>query len=562
MAGSAPMHAILAMSEVVRRPGQTCDDSPWFTSSYRYEVNAVLDFLAANPLLTVFGVVACGTLVGAIPFGPLRLGSAGGLFVGLAVGALDARLSENVHQLQTFGLALFVYTVGLAVGYTFFTTLKRQAWILLASAGVLAISVGVSIGVGRLLGLSAPMVAGAYAGATTTSPALAAATQAAGNTIPSVGNALSYPVGVIVTMLTLVIVTAVPLPSRRDPEPVTSGTLCARSVEVTRHTPLEDVPGWKAQLIQGSYFVRDGAGCVISDGATLMPGDRILLIGTPATLEPAIDFLGHESDVELTDNRQDVDHRRVTVSNPEIAGRTLAEIDLPGRFGGRVTRVFRGDTQILAHDDLSLALGDRVLVVLPAGRLNHAAGIFGDSERRISEIDPLSLGIGMALGIGLGTIAMPLGSASLSLGAAGGPLVMGMLLGRVRRTGNLVWELPHSANLTLRQLGLTMFLTCVGLASGPAFAGTAFSLTGIAVGALAAVIAGTIALLMWAAAILLGLSTGRAAGLVAGSIGQPALLAYAQSRVADERVEAGYSTIFAVGMVAKTIIAYLIASAW
>lgn len=311
-----------------------------------------------------------------------------------------------------------------------------------------------------------------------------------------------------------------------------------------------------------SYVRRDGAGHVLREHEALRRGDEVLVIGSEATLAPAVEAIGTRLPYSLTENRTDVDHRVFTISNPEIAGRTLAEIDLDGRLGGRVTRVLRGDTQILARPDVVLALGDRVLAVLPAGTLDEAAVVFRDSHRRVSEVDALSLGVGMGLGLALGAMAIPLGRGFFALGAAAGPLVVGMILGRLRRTGRLVWELPHSANLTIRQLGLLLFLTCVDLSSGQAFAATAFTARGVAAGFVAIGLAVVITVLAWAGCAAAGLSTARTAGLVAGIIGQPALLAFAQSRTDDERVETGYSTVFAIGLVVKAVIAYLLTTAW
>src|SRR5699024_3162992 len=149
----------------------------------------------------------------------------------------------------------------------------------------------------------------------------------------------------------------------------------------------------------------------------------------------------------------------LVVSSPKAAGRRLDDLDIPGRFHGTVTRVRRGDLDLLARDDLTLELGDRVLAVVPQECLGEVAEFFGDSERRISEVDAFTLGLGMALGLVVGLVTIPLpGGLTFTLGAAAGPLLVGMILGRVERTGPFLWGLPHAANLTTRQLGLMFFL--------------------------------------------------------------------------------------------------------
>jgi putative transport protein len=249
-----------------------------------------------------------------------------------------------------------------------------------------------------------------------------------------------------------------------------------------------------------------------------------------------------------------VENRRFVVSDRRIAGRTVADLDMPGRFDGVVTRVRRGDLDLLARDDLTLEVGDRVLAVVPRDRLDAVSQFFGDSERRVSEIDPVSVGIGLAVGLLLGVLTLPLpGGAAFALGSAAGPLLVGMVLGRLERTGPIVWGMPLAANLTIRQLGLLLFLASVGLASGQAFAAQAFSLTGLRVVLVGLVVVAVPSVLVVVAARALGVSAPRAAGALAGFIGQPAVLAYATSRVVDERVEQGYAALFALGIILKIL---------
>ena len=191
---------------------------------------------------------------------------------------------------------------------------------------------------------------------------------------------------------------------------------------------------------------------------------------------------------------------------------------------------------------------------LPTAELEKAADWFGDSERSISQIDAFSVGAGMALGVLLGLVAIPLpGGITLRLGVAAGPLVVGMVLGWVGRTGPFVWGLPHAANSTIRQLGLLFFLAAIGLASGPDFAASAFSMTGLKVGVLAALIVVVNAIVLLAGARWVGVSAQRASGGLAGLVGQPAILAFALSKRDDERIEAGYATLFALAIVVKIV---------
>jgi len=520
---------------------------------------AALDILVGSPLLTIFLVVALGTAFGAIPFGPLRFGSAGALFVGLSLGAVDHRLGDGLALIQTLGLALFVYTVGLAAGNTFFRDLRRQLPLMTAAVLSIVVTGAAAIGVGKLLGLGEALTAGTFAGALTSTPALAAATAAAGTSEPAVGYSLGYPIGVTIAILAIAAVVNRTWPAHRDPPSAASLGLDACTALVSTRTRFEDVPGFADQSVLISYLARDGRTRVVTPGEELHPGDRVVVVGPPARVTEAVAHLGERVTEHLADDRTSVDHRRFVVSDRRVAGRSIADLDMPGRFGGVITRVRRGDLDLLARDDLTLDLGDRVLAVVPSDELEAVSKFLGDSEQRVSEIDALTVGIGMVLGLGLGLITLPLpGGASFSLGPAAGPLLVGMVLGGLERTGPVVWGMPAAANRTIRQLGLLFFLAAVGLSSGQDFASQAFTVIGLKVVLAAVLIAMVAATVVLVAARRIGVSAPRAAGALAGLVGQPAVLAYADTRVVDERVEAGYAAIFALGIIVKILVAQLI----
>lgn len=514
----------------------------------------MLELLAASPLLTIMLVVALGAAIGIIPFGPVRFGAAGALFVGLAVGALDPALGEGLTLVSNLGLALFVYMVGIAAGETFFADLGRQLPLMGLGAGVIVVVAVLAVLVGLALGLDAGLIAGTLAGALTSTPALAAATAATGSGEAGVGYSMGYPVGVVLSILAVSVVVRRKWPARRDEASADGEAIVAQSVEVDRPTPLREVPGWREQAIKMSYLIRHGHTRVLSPGEDLQPADRVLIVGSHSAATRAVEFLGTPLGKELTNDREDVDFKRFVISEPDVAGRTVAQLNLPSRFGGVITRVRRGDSDLLARDDLVLQLGDRVLAVVPRNELAGAGKFFGDSERKVSEVDALALGLGVTLGLLLGSITIGIpGGIQFSLGAAAGPLVVGMVLGAVHRTGPLNWDVPHSANLTIRQLGLLLFLATVGLASGPMFASQVLTATGGKVVLLATLVVVVSAVVFLAGARLLGLSAPRASGGFAGYVGQPAILSFAQARVNDERVEAGYAALFALGIIAKIL---------
>ena len=219
-------------------------------------------------------------------------------------------------------------------------------------------------------------------------------------------------------------------PAAKDNTSMADAGIAAVSTVVDRPTSMRATPGYQDSQIQMSYLLREGQMSLVSPDQDLHPGDEVLVVGNPDDVSRAVAHLGHVSTRRLTDHRQEIDFRRFLVSNPALVGRRLGDIDVLGRTNGRVTRVRRGDLDMLASDDTILKAGDRVLCVVPSWRINDAADLFGDSEANVSQVDALSLGLGAALGLALGAlfVALP-GGLVFELGAAAGPLVMGMILG-------------------------------------------------------------------------------------------------------------------------------------
>ncbi|HSK56683.1 MAG TPA: TrkA C-terminal domain-containing protein [Jiangellales bacterium] len=519
----------------------------------------MLDVLADNPVLTVFLVIAAGSVVGLIPFGPVRFGAAGALFVGLLLGALDERLGEGLGLVRTIGLSLFVYTIGLASGPTFFRTFRQQAPVMGGSVGVLLLVATAVVVTGRALGVGADYLAGVFAGAGTSTPALEAATDAAGGSEgPAVGYALSYPVAVVVGIVAVQVIVSRRREGTADtPSAATTG-LTDLTVVVNRRTRLSDVPGAADGAVRFSYWQRGDQVGIVADRDVLEVGDRVVVIGPVDTVTPAVRYLGTRAQEHLAHDRRDVDYRRVLLSNADLSGHSIAELGIGERFGGVVTRVRRGDLDLLARDDLHVQLGDRLRVVVPRGRIRDVSRYLGDTERRVSEVDAVSLSLGLSLGFLAGLASVTLGAVSLSLGVAAGPLVVGIVLGRLERTGPIVWSLPTGAALTLRQTGLLLFLASVGLSSGPALAASVTEPIGLqlVVLGLGAAAVGTTAMVLFTGR--LGLSSARSAGLVSGFVGNPSILAFANSKVADERVDDGYATLLAIDQVTKVLLVQLI----
>lgn len=537
----------------------------------------MIAILRENPLLLLFLVAGIGYPLGRLKIGESSLGVAAVLFVGLAFGALDPslKLPEIMYQL---GLALFVYTVGLSSGPGFLASFRGKGLRdNLFAIAVIVAAAGMSVAAHLVLGLRGAQTAGLFAGSLTNTPALAAAVEylklygvpGVSANDPVVGYSIAYPVSVLGMILTIYTVQrlwrtdyareARDLKGLGGGDPLTNVT-----IRVTR----PDVAGLAIRdlMAQNPWKVvfgrlKRGARLVVAGQATeLQPGDLLTVVGTPEELRTVADRLG-EIDAHGVDvDRTEVDIRRMFVSKAGVAGVPIRDLQLPQKYEAIITRVRRGDVDLLPHADMTLELGDRVRVLARRDRLAEVAGFFGDSLRALSEIDIMSFSFGLALGIGLGLIPIPLpGGVSIKLGLAGGPLIVALLLGARGRTGPVVWSLPYSANLTLRQIGLILFLAGVGTRSGYEFVRTLAEGSGLGMLAAAAVIVcSTGLLLLWVGHRLLKIPMGVLVGMVAAVQTQPATLGFALEQTGNELPNVGYATVYPAAMVTKIIVAQVL----
>ncbi len=526
-------------------------------------LTALIHLLRENKLLLLFLVAALGYLAGRIKLGSFSLGVAAVLFVGLAFGALDRELAlpELVYQ---FGLVLFVYTIGLSSGPGFFASLRKRGVRDNALVAVaIAISAGVSLLMARLVGRSGVTAAGLFAGGVTNTPALASVLEtlrahpAAGGEDPVVAYSLAYPFGVLGVLAAILLAKklfAVDL----ENEPIRASIAAPPTHKLANVTVLVSAQfaGKKAAEARASLggsllFGRMKRGALVSvvyDDTTFQEGDLVTIVGNEKDLQRAAESVGTPSAEHLELDRTILDFRRIFISRKDVTQKPLSELELPQRFGAVITRIRRGDNELLPDRDTELELGDRVRVVAPRDKMDEIAKYLGDSYKALSEIDVITFSLGIALGLALGSVGVPLpGGAVFKLGAAGGPLVVGLLLGRVGRTGPVVWTLPYSANLTLRQVGLVLFLAGVGTRSGFSFASTMHQ-----GGALAVMLAGTAVTITLSLTVLLigykvlQIPLSILVGMLSGAHTQPAALAFACEQTKNELPNIGYATVFPV----------------
>lgn len=537
----------------------------------------VVDLLRENPLLLLFVVAAIGYPLGRIRIGEARLGVAAVLFVGLAFGALnpDLKLPEEIYLL---GLVLFVYTIGLASGSMFFSALRRKGWqdnLLIAIAiGLAAVLTAL---LGRLLGFSAARTAGMFAGSLTNTPALAGIIenlQSVGAqepmlSEPVIAYSLTYPMGVLAMLMCMTLVRRwwkVDFAKEARSLPDLAGSnepLQSWTVEVTR-----PVQGNIAELVRRNGWQvvfgrirRDGKSSLIDGSTVLQPGDLITLVGATDDLEQVTRSFGKKALRERLDfDLSRYDKRRFLVSSQQIIGKRLGDLNLIGRFGGLVTRVRRGDVELLPHGSTVLAPGDQLRIVAPHQQMKALEEFLGDSYKAVSEIDILTFSLGLAVGLLIGMVHIPFpGGVTLKMGNAGGPLVVALILGALGRTGPLNWTIPYSANLTLRQIGLILFLAGIGTRAGYSFVATITQGSGLLVFAAGALITfSTTLFILWVGYRILKIPMGLLIGIAAGMQTQPAVLGFALEQSENELPNIGYATVYPAAMLLKILIAQVL----
>lgn len=518
-------------------------------------VSGVIDILSGNTLVAVFIVISMGAAFGALKLGPIRFGAAGALFVGLAVGAFVAPAAAELKLLQSLGLGLFVYLLGLEAGEIFFKNLRSQFRLMAVNVVAILLGALTAVGGGALLGLPREVAVGTYAGALTSTPSLALIQEQSGSDLPAVGYSIGYPTGVVVAICLVLFTVNKKWKAPKDQEGDSENLLHGMHVRINRRVTSAEL----REQVAGSFVVgaltRDGHSEVLGETYELQPGDMVHVMIDQANQDNFVSAVGERLPTQGQHHPR-LSTQRFTLSNQDLAGKKIGSLPLVENHGAKILQIWRGDDHLLATDDTRLVSGDIVEVVHPDERQEDVETYLGNSVQVASSLDWVATALGLAAGFAFAVVPIALpGGSSFALGAAGGPLIIGLILGSLHRTGRLAWQLPKSANFTLRQFGLMLFLAAVGVASGPAFASTAFSRDG-----LATIVLATLVALVGGGGVLVGSyflhqSAQRSVGALSGQFGQPAIVQYALQNSSDSRIMAGYSATFAVALILKILVA-------
>ncbi|MDD3033982.1 MAG: putative transporter [Bacteroidales bacterium] len=538
----------------------------------------------AQSVIVLACVITIGLILSKIKIAGISFGVTWILFVGIAFSHFGLVMDvHTLHFVKEFGLILFVYSVGLQVGPGFFASLKKGGLKLnMLAVLIVFLGVGVTLIIRFISGLPISTMTGILSGAITNTPGLGAAqqtyTEMHGATDPSIatGYALAYPLGVIGIILSMVVL--------RKLFSITTDGENQKIKELQKENPVETVRCsivvenkklfgryvkdlkqlYAADYVMSRVRGKDRKITIATADTQIQEGDRVLIITQKKNVEDIVRFFGCE--VEMTENEWgifdvDVVPRRVLVTNNSVNGRSLAELKLGKAFGITVTRINRAGVDLLAKPDTALQIGDRLTIVGTQQSIDGAAKLLGNSMKRLREPNLIAIFLGIALGILVGTIPfmIPGIPQPIKLGLAGGPLIVAILISKFGPKYKIVTYTTMSANLMLREIGISLFLACVGIDAGGNFidtivngGGAIWILYGFIITIVPILIVGIIGRLIFK------MNYFSLMGLIAGSTTDPPALAYANSTSGNDLPAVSYATVYPLTMFLRVLTAQLL----
>ncbi|EES6581419.1 putative transporter [Escherichia coli] len=533
-------------------------------------------------------VAVVGLFIGNVKFRGIGLGIGGVLFGGIIVGHFVSQAgmtlsSDMLHVIQEFGLILFVYTIGIQVGPGFFASL-RVSGLRLNLFAVLIVIIGglVTAILHKLFDIPLPVVLGIFSGAVTNTPALGAGQQILrdlGTPMEMVDQmgmsyAMAYPFGICgilftMWMLRVIFRVNVETEAQQHESSRTNGGALIKTINIRVENPnlhdlaIKDVPILNGDKIICSRLKREETLKVPSPDTIIQLGDLLHLVGQPADLHNAQLVIGQEVDTSLSTKGTDLRVERVVVTNENVLGKRIRDLHFKERYDVVISRLNRAGVELDASGDISLQFGDILNLVGRPSAIDAVANVLGNAQQKLQQVQMLPVFIGIGLGVLLGSIPVfvPGFPAALKLGLAGGPLIMALILGRIGSIGKLYWFMPPSANLALRELGIVLFLSVVGLKSGGDFVNTLVNgegLSWIGYGALiTAVPLITVGIL---ARMLAKMNYLTMCGMLAGSMTDPPALAFANNLHPTSGAAAlSYATVYPLVMFLRIITPQLLA---
>ena len=532
-------------------------------------------------------VIAVGVYLGKIKIGGISLGVTFVLFAGIAAGHIGFTATPSVLSfLQEFGLILFVFMIGLQVGPGFFESFKRGGITLNAlSTTVIILNIAVMFACYYVFFDTSnpnnlPMMVGTLYGAVTNTPGLGAANEALvsvfkdGN-IPQIasGYACAYPLGVLgiigatIALRYMCKISIDKEEEKLDEEENENGAVKPHfmNIEITNSylegKTIAQVHNFLNRDFVCSRLLHDGHVITPTGSTVFHIGDRVFIVCAENDAEAIIAFIGPEIEVDWKKQDEPMVSKRIVITRPSINGKTLGQMHFSSAYGVNVTRITRHGMDLFASSNLSLQVGDRIMVVGLEGAVNRVASVMGNSVKRLNAPNIATIFVGIFVGILFGSIpvAFPGIPVPIKLGIAGGPLIIAILIGRFGYKAHLVTYTTTSANMMLREIGLVLFLASVGIKAGDGFAetivqgdGIKYVYTGFLITIIPILIVGTIARLKYK------LNYFTIMGMIAGTYTDPPALAYANATCSKEAPAVGYSTVYPLSMFLRIFTAQII----
>ena len=566
----------------VRQKGGNPENLPYFCSVFNdnrmeWLKELLVEHSALQAVVVISLISTIGIGLGKIRFFGISLGTAFIFFVGIMAGHFGLSLDPAMlTYAESFGLVIFVYALGLQVGPGFFSSMRVDG-LRLISPAIAVVLLGTALAVGLSYAFKIPMsdMSGILCGATTNTPALGAAQQALQQMgMDTNGAALScavaYPLGVVGVILAMIFLRKLFVRPADMPGPDAEHhkNVFIASYHLTNPAvfgkSVHEIASQSHHHFVISRIWRNGRVSIPTSDKTLQKDDIILVITAPSEADGLRLIFGEQ---ELKDwNAENIDwnavdsqliSQRILVTRPEINGRKLSSLRLRNNYGINISRVYRSGVQLLATPDLRLQMGDRLTVVGEAAAIQNVEKILGNAVKNLDEPNLVAVFVGLILGLVLGSIPVSIPGISLpvKLGLAGGPIVIGILIGTFGPRLHMITYTTYSANLMLRALGLSMYLACLGLEAGAHFfetvmrpEGALWLLLGFLLTFVPVVLLGVFALRV------LRIDFGSVSGMLCGSMANPMALTYANDTIEGDNPSVSYATVYPLCMFLRVVI--------
>lgn len=545
---------------------------------------AFLEPTMVQAVIIISLVSALGLYLGRIKIFGISLGITFVFFAGILAGHLGIVVNKDMlYFAQSFGLILFVYALGLQVGPGFFSSLKKGGVAMnMMGLGVILLGLIMTVGLHWVTGVSLSNMVGLLCGAVTNTPALGAAQQALlqidptntkGVTDMALACAVAYPLGVVGVILAIIILRALFADKKqKDLKEQRDTTTYVAEFHVSNpaiyEKSIKDVMKLTDKHFVISRVWRNGKVSIPTSDTLLHEHDHLLIISVKSDVENIKFLFGEQENVDW--NKADIDwnaidsqliSRRIAVTRNRVNGVKLGSLRLRNLYGINITRVNRAGIDLLASPDLRLQIGDRLTIVGEANSVNTVGKILGDEIKRLNNPNLLAVFIGISLGMLLGAlpITLPGMSTPVKLGIAGGPIIVGILMGAFGPRFHLTTYTTMSANLMLRQLGIIIYLAGLGIDSGVHFFETVFRAEGllwIGLGFLLTIV--PVLIVGFIASQFFKLDYAHNVGMLCGSMANPMALSYANTTVDGDEPSVSYATVYPLSMFIRVISAQLV----